>query len=487
MAQTLIKFQPETWSLLKWQIIFSLLIGIIYLPYLGYLPLHLEEPRRALIAANMLHSGDYLIPIHAGHIYLGKPPLFNWLIAICSFPFNAVTTWSARLPSVISLWLLTLFLVSTAWKIFGTRIAIFWGCALILGPEIMLKGRIAETDIVFMSLVTTSLWSWWLRDQANKRGLNLWMIPLIFMTLAYLTKREPAIVFFYLTIGLYLLWHKRGYELFNIIHLSALFIVTIPILIWLLLIANNVGWNKLWNSMLHEVLLRGNEISWKRYLIHVTTYPLQIFAATAPFSLLLLPLINTKLRHSIWKHHNTVLQFISIGILVNLPIYWFKGSIAIRYFLPMFPFILLITALSYDVLLSSKFIKYRWQRVLLPVMIILMLLLRSIEWFIYLPIKFKYLVDTQNSTAIIKDIMSRLPVNRPLFVSERIPSAIWLHAPFNSMQLLQQNSKLAIDDLILRHNAMSIKNVSYVTVATYQYENDILYLEQMNSLNELIN
>jgi 4-amino-4-deoxy-L-arabinose transferase-like glycosyltransferase len=57
------------YSLFLWFAGITLLAAMIYLPLLGYLPLHLEEPRRALIAAEMLATGDYPVPMQEGQIY----------------------------------------------------------------------------------------------------------------------------------------------------------------------------------------------------------------------------------------------------------------------------------------------------------------------------------------------------------------------------------------------------------------------------------
>jgi len=40
-----------------------------------------DEPRFALIAQDMLRSGDWLIPRVGGDLYADKPPFFFWLLA----------------------------------------------------------------------------------------------------------------------------------------------------------------------------------------------------------------------------------------------------------------------------------------------------------------------------------------------------------------------------------------------------------------------
>src|SRR3954469_18284267 len=40
-----------------------------------------DEPRFALVAQDMLRSGDWLIPRVGGDLYADKPPVFFWLLA----------------------------------------------------------------------------------------------------------------------------------------------------------------------------------------------------------------------------------------------------------------------------------------------------------------------------------------------------------------------------------------------------------------------
>jgi len=528
-------------SPLPWLAALSLLAAAVYLPLLGYLPLYLEEPRRALIAAHMLYSGDYLTPVYAGQVYLAKPPLFNWLICAASWPFGVVSAESARLPSVLALWLLMLFLVGCAWRRLGGHGALFWGCALLLSPEILLKGRLAEIDLVFACLVAASLWGWLLLDQAGRRGLLLWLPPLLLVVLAYLTKREPALVFFYLTVGPYLALRGRMRELWAPGHWLASLLVTLPILAWLAALAARVGWEPLWQSLLHEVLLRGEGTNPGRYLEHILSYPLEILGACAPFSLLLLPLLSEELRRAVRARHGELARFAAVAVLANLPLYWLKGDLPVRYFLPMFPFLLLLAAMSYETLLADlQAAGPRWAHVLnaiaralfwslpmvalllattpilpkyqpdlvlplpwpvplggallvlgglwplrklrplqrlLPAMVAWMLLLRGIEFNAYLPLKAQALAHTQNAPAIVADLVRRLPAGRPLFVSQRIPSAVWFYAPQGLLRPLGDGAGFADGDQVLLHAELPPPpGTTLEEIAHYRYENDNLCL-----------
>lgn len=75
-----------------------------------------DEARFPLMARDILASGHWLLPEISGTPMLNKPPLQAWLIALVSWPENAVTQWTAVLPSTVAALGVVL---ATAW--FGVR------------------------------------------------------------------------------------------------------------------------------------------------------------------------------------------------------------------------------------------------------------------------------------------------------------------------------------------------------------------------------
>src|SRR5262245_55897711 len=75
----------------------------VYLPALGardfWAP---DEGRFAVIAREMLRSGDWIVPRMNGEPIALLPPLTYWLAALPSFPFGDVTEWTGRLALVAS-------------------------------------------------------------------------------------------------------------------------------------------------------------------------------------------------------------------------------------------------------------------------------------------------------------------------------------------------------------------------------------------------
>ncbi len=114
------------------QLLFVLLIGaIVLIAGLGLRdPWPPDEPRFALIAKDIVESGDWLIPRVGGVLYADKPPLFFWLVAAGYAVTHSIGV-ALLLPAFFSglgmLWLVH----DLARRFWGPRTA-FWAAATLL-------------------------------------------------------------------------------------------------------------------------------------------------------------------------------------------------------------------------------------------------------------------------------------------------------------------------------------------------------------------
>ena len=67
----------------------------------GDAPLDRTEPHRAVVAHQMVLSGDWLVPHLNGEVYLRKPPLIYWAEAASEKLTGRAEPWVWRLPSVL--------------------------------------------------------------------------------------------------------------------------------------------------------------------------------------------------------------------------------------------------------------------------------------------------------------------------------------------------------------------------------------------------
>jgi 4-amino-4-deoxy-L-arabinose transferase-like glycosyltransferase len=345
------------------------MVAVLYLPGLGHLKLINEEPRRALVARNMLETGDYVVPRLLGQIYIAKPPLFNWLIVAASYPGGSVTEFTARLPSVMSLALLAVTMVIGMRRYFSAAGLAMLGGALVLAPELMLKGFQAEIELLFTFLVTLSLWSWFWAFNRNAAGARLWMFPCTVVGFSFLAKGPPALLFFYLGTIPYLIYKKRLRHLIDPWHGVGVAVIILMVSIWLAGLVWSAGLTPVWEAA-QWMVARGSFKDPQRILIHLVTYPTKLLAAILPFSLLFFLLPMARVRHLVRGRFKEVYVFAGLALTANLLVYLTRSA-QVRYFLPMLPTALVLCVVVFEA------IQYRPDDIPHPVLKILNFLTKS--------------------------------------------------------------------------------------------------------------
>jgi len=96
----------DTVQLTRW---LALLIFIALFAGIGLRgPWPPDEPRFALVAKDMVETGQWLFPMRGGELYADKPPLFMWAIA-ASYAVLGDIQWAFLIPSLLAglgtLWL----------------------------------------------------------------------------------------------------------------------------------------------------------------------------------------------------------------------------------------------------------------------------------------------------------------------------------------------------------------------------------------------
>lgn len=106
-----------------------------------------NEGQRTAPPAEMLRSGEYLIPTINGETYLNKPPLLYWAIAGMYALTGTTDPWAARFPTALSAVLLAVALYGLGRGHLGETAA-RWGSLLMLSaPYFLQRARWAELDV----------------------------------------------------------------------------------------------------------------------------------------------------------------------------------------------------------------------------------------------------------------------------------------------------------------------------------------------------
>jgi 4-amino-4-deoxy-L-arabinose transferase-like glycosyltransferase len=106
-----------------------------------------NEGQRTAPPAEMLRSGDYLIPTINGQTYLNKPPLLYWGIAGVYRLTGRISALTARIPTAVSFVILVALVYALVRRGVGETAARWTGLALAATPFPLQMARTAELDV----------------------------------------------------------------------------------------------------------------------------------------------------------------------------------------------------------------------------------------------------------------------------------------------------------------------------------------------------
>jgi len=112
-----------------------------------------DEPRFALNALEMLKTGQFWLPHRGGELYPDKPPISMWATAV-SIAITGSVRLGFLLPSLIAA-LGTLALVTDLTnRLYGRRIALLSGAALLSTVQFALQAKTAQIDMLVTLWIT---------------------------------------------------------------------------------------------------------------------------------------------------------------------------------------------------------------------------------------------------------------------------------------------------------------------------------------------
>lgn len=133
-----------------WPTAFLLLIASVFALFfeLGRMDIvHDNEGQRAAPPAEMLRSGDWVIPTINGEDYVKKPPLLYWVTALVYRAAGEVSPFWARVPVAASALLLVMGLYFYLHRAGAGAAAGWTAFALLTSPYILERMRLAQLDV----------------------------------------------------------------------------------------------------------------------------------------------------------------------------------------------------------------------------------------------------------------------------------------------------------------------------------------------------
>ncbi len=116
-----------------------------------------DEPRFALVASDMLLSGDWLIPQIGADIYADKPPLFFWLMAFCMAVTQSMRA-GFLLPSLFAGVGCVVLIYDLARRLWNRETGIIAGLALLFSVQFVWQARQAQIDALLCFWTTLGLY-----------------------------------------------------------------------------------------------------------------------------------------------------------------------------------------------------------------------------------------------------------------------------------------------------------------------------------------
>ena len=188
----------------------SILAILMLIPFLGLTDFNTKgEPREAVVAYTMLEHGNWILPINNGGDIPYKPPFFHWCIAFFSLFIGHVNEFTSRLPSAISLVLMTIGGFTFFAKRKDTQTALIAAILTLTSFEVHRAGVNCRVDMVntaFMVGAMYLLYRWW-----EKGKKQLPWLAILCMSGATLTKGPVGIILPCFVMGVFMLTQRENF------------------------------------------------------------------------------------------------------------------------------------------------------------------------------------------------------------------------------------------------------------------------------------
>ena len=333
---------------LGWSLVLIVGLLIVLLSHLGYLPLDTrsDEPRRALVALEMMLSGDYITPTLNGDRYFNKPPLYNWIIAGSYTLFGTYSSLALRFPMIVSLLLfgLTVFHFVRKYMLPGVGFAVAL-MVLTNGRVLLYDSLLGLIEITFSWVVYGSMLLVYHFDRKRQYTL-LYVTTYALTAIGFMLKGLPPVAFQGITLIGWFLYKRQIRQLFHPGHLAGIvvFLLITGSYYWVYFTHNSIPLSDVAGVLFNESAKRtGLQFGLAKTLLHLVTFPFEVFYHFVPYLLLLVLLF----RRGLWTvlKESDFVAFNALTFCTNVVIYWTSPQVYGRYLISLVP--LLFTVLAY--------------------------------------------------------------------------------------------------------------------------------------------
>jgi 4-amino-4-deoxy-L-arabinose transferase-like glycosyltransferase len=353
--------------------LFALLLILLLISYsvnLWLYPLYLEEPRRALIALEMIFSGNYIVPTEIGKYYYKKPPIFNWLIIGMYRLLGSYHEIAGRIITITSLILLGISQYFFTKKYLPTHIARYAALFFLVSVDIYFHfSLLGEIDIFYSLLTYWSLCAIFHYFQ-TKQFTHLFIVSFFFAALGFLTKGLPSLLFLYITLFFYFLTEKSFRQFFTLPHVLGILVFALLVGSYFLIyhqynsIFNYIG--GLWFQSKTMTVLENEQ---RPFLYHFLTFPLDNIKSVSPAFILI---ILFAFRKGAWKQliANDLIRYSLIVFFSNILVYWVSPGSRPKYVYMLYPFLITVIVYGYFQVAGPEPIRKKLFHILVGLLIV---------------------------------------------------------------------------------------------------------------------
>lgn len=374
MANSDTHFTTSSW--LFWLIIF--LIPLAFFINLGIAPFIDDEGNRALVALEMIWSGNYITPtLHAAYYY-NKPPLWNWILTLFFESSGQLNEWPSRIASTLSLlgFAVTIayfFKRHMSWNKAALGALLF----LTFGRILFWESLLGLIDITF-SWVVFTLFMLVYHYYEKQKKYALFFSSYLLMTIAFMLKGLPAIVFqgfTILAIITYKEW-KNGFatilkEVFSIQHILAGLSAVALLALYYFTYNQYNSLEHIFNALFVESSKR-TAVAYSAWdtVKHMLNFPFELFYHFLPWTAF--GLLAAIYAYQKKIQVNDFSRYCLLIFGVNIVVYWLSPNFYPRYVLMLLPLLLVPFLQWMPDDLSAKNIFNKGAHILMSLLLVLM-------------------------------------------------------------------------------------------------------------------
>ncbi|NML66632.1 hypothetical protein HHL22_15605 [Hymenobacter sp. RP-2-7] len=304
--------------------------------HLGWQPLLVDEPIRALVSLEMHYSGRFFAPTLQGFPYYNKPPLFNWLLVALYRLTGRADEWIVRLPTVAAL----LLYAGAIWRVLrpqlGSRLAFTVALAFATtGRVLFYDSFLGLIDLWHAGLTWLVFMAVWYLGQRGQ-WVRLFVLTYALTAVGFLLKGLPSLVFQALALGVYCLATRQVRRLFSGAHVLGVGVLLGVLGTYFLLYSRQnsleTALATLWDQSSQRTVAAQPLADSVRYVL---LFPFDFVRHFLPWTLLAVLLLTRRARQVVWQA--PFLRYNALLFLAVLPVYWLSPATIPRYLFMLVP------------------------------------------------------------------------------------------------------------------------------------------------------